>query len=228
MKIRFLLPFPFSLRGKNKKFTSTADFPPFLMRLTALVPKLLFGNALVRETSVSQPPANTVCETRHSQTGVWERGRFRAIFLLGSAIALSACHEKAPTEVSAFALPTATITIGKETVTAEVADTPENMHTGLMYRKTMADDHGMIFVFPELRQASFWMHNTDLPLDIAYLDRTGRVREIHPAKPHDDTSIHSATTDIAYALEMNQGWFQKHGLKTGVNVQGLPAFPARK
>ncbi|MEO7932052.1 MAG: DUF192 domain-containing protein [Chthoniobacterales bacterium] len=149
-------------------------------------------------------------------------------FLLGSSIALSACHEKAPAASSAFALKTSQLTIGKEKVTAEIADTPETMQTGLMYRRTMPDDHGMIFVFPELRRASFWMHNTNLPLDIAYLDRTGRVREIHAATPLDDTPIPSATADMAYALEMNQGWFQKHGLKPGVSVQGLPPFPAAR
>ncbi len=152
--------------------------------------------------------------------------RFLLVFLQWSCIGLSGCHEKAPSEVSAFALKTITLKLGSEKVVAEVADTPELMQTGLMYRKTMADDHGMIFVFPELRRASFWMHNTDLPLDIAYLDRTGKVREVHAAQPHDDTPLPSQTGDIAYALEMNQGWFKKHGVPLGVTVENLPKFPS--
>ena len=154
--------------------------------------------------------------------------RFLFVFLQWSCIGLTACHETPPSETSAFALKTISLKLGSETVVAEVADTQELMQTGLMYRKTMADNHGMIFVFPELRRASFWMHNTDVPLDIAYLDRTGKVREIHAAQPHDDTPLPAQTDDIAYALELNQGWFQKHAVPIGVTVENLPAFPSRK
>lgn len=145
-------------------------------------------------------------------------------------LASSTACEKQPvaTEVSAFALKTATLKIGNQTVTAEIADTQGTMQTGLMYRKTMPENHGMIFVFPEERQASFWMHNTDLPLDIAYLDRNGKLLEVHAAKPHDDSPIPAATSNIAYALEMNQGWFAKKSISVGTNIFGLPPFPSRK
>ena len=142
---------------------------------------------------------------------------------------LTACKQPLPpTEVSAFALKTATLKIGNQTVTAEIADTQGTMQTGLMYRKTMPENHGMIFVFSEERQASFWMHNTDLPLDIAYLDRNGKLLEVHAAKPHDDNPIPAATSNIAYALEMNQGWFAKKSIFVGTNILGLPPFPSRK
>lgn len=140
---------------------------------------------------------------------------------------LAACERHpATTEADAFALKTASLTLGSQHITVEIADTPETMQTGLMFRKTMPDDHGMIFVFPELRQASFWMHNTNLPLDIAYLDRTGKLLEVHAATPHDDTPIPSATADIAYALEMNQGWFAKKNIPLGTPISGLPSFPS--
>ncbi len=148
-----------------------------------------------------------------------------SIVLLAS---LAACEKQpAPTETSAFALKTATLTVAGQTITAEIADTRDAMQTGLMYRRTMPEDHGMIFVFPEERQASFWMHNTNLPLDIAYLDRQGQIREIHAAAPRDDTPIPSATSNIAYALEMNQGWFGRKGIVIGTQISGLPSFPAK-
>jgi hypothetical protein len=142
---------------------------------------------------------------------------------------LTSCEKKpVATEASAFALKTVTLQIANKRITAEVADTPSTMQTGLMYRKSMPEDHGMIFVFSSERQASFWMRNTHIPLDIAYLDRTGKILEIHAAKPLDETPLPSATSNIAYVLEMNQGWFAKKKIPTGTQITGLPPFPSRQ
>lgn len=142
---------------------------------------------------------------------------------LASILGFNGCGKNEPVAQSAFALRTVDLTIGPQKVIAELADTASTMQTGLMYRKSMPDNHGMLFIFPAPRRASFWMHHTDLPLDIAYLDQAGKVLEIHAAKPRDDSPIPSATSNICYALEMNQGWFKKHGLGTGTIVQNLPS-----
>ncbi|HEY5892165.1 MAG TPA: DUF192 domain-containing protein [Chthoniobacterales bacterium] len=141
------------------------------------------------------------------------------------ALLFAGCREEPPQ--SAFQLKTTTLHIGSEKVTAEIADTPSTTQIGLMYRSSMPENHGMIFVFPELRQASFWMHETKIPLDIAYLDDAGVILEIHPAKPMDETQIVSRNDNIAYALEMNLGWFFTHKIPLGTQVKGLPGFPSR-
>ncbi|HEY5752377.1 MAG TPA: DUF192 domain-containing protein [Chthoniobacterales bacterium] len=148
-----------------------------------------------------------------------------AILFLSLGFLFSGCKEEPPQ--SAFQLKTTTLQIGSERVTVEIADTPSTMRIGLMYRLSMPENHGMVFVFPELRRASFWMHETKIPLDIAYLDHSGVILEIHPAKPMDETQIVSRSEAIAYALEMNLGWFFTHKIPLGTQVKGLPKFPAQ-
>jgi len=118
-------------------------------------------------------------------------------------------------------LPTQDITVGEKTITVEVADEAAERHNGLMYRKSMPDDHGMLFVYSEPQPLGFWMKNTNIPLDIAYLDETGRILNIEAMKPYDETSVRSAAPAM-YALEMNQGWFATHGIDRGAVVSGLP------
>lgn len=151
-----------------------------------------------------------------------------SFFWLISLLAWVGCGEKKGGEVSAFALPVITLEIAGNKVQVEVADTPQTMASGLMHRKSMPENAGMLFVFASERQASFWMRNTYIPLDIAYLDRAGRVKEIHSAQPLNESPIVSASTQIAYALEMNQGWFANRGIPPGTAIKGLPAFPPRQ
>lgn len=135
--------------------------------------------------------------------------------LVGLA-ALTACGEKtevrqAPkTAEDRFA-----IKIGSRTVQMQLAVLPEEMQRGLMFRKSLGADEGMLFVFTSPQQMSFWMRNTTLALDIGYLDASGALREIYPLYPLDERSVSSRARDLQYALEMNQGWFQKNGVKPG-------------
>lgn len=172
------------------------------------------------------PDIPTQRRLRFSTADFWRFGKHLSLIslFLFSAFFFVSC-EKAET-TSAFQLKTTTLVIGDQKISAEIADTPSTMQIGLMYRASMPENHGMIFVFPELRQASFWMHETKIPLDIAYLDASGVICEIHPAKPMDETQIVSKTDDIAYALEMNFGWFFTHKIVLGTQVKGLPKFPA--
>lgn len=122
-------------------------------------------------------------------------------------------------------LPVTTLTINNVQVAAEVADEEQERTIGLMYRESLAKDSGMLFVMPRPERAIFWMRNTKLPLSIAYINPSGTIVEIHSLKPLDETPVPSAFPAIAYALEMEEGWFDKNGIYAGDRIRGLPAPP---
>lgn len=106
----------------------------------------------------------------------------------------------------------------------EVADTPEKRRRGLMYRRDLATDQGMLFVFPEERVQSFWMKNTPLSLDILFLDRRRRVVGIiRDTVPFSTRSVSVATPSV-YALEVRAGLSRRHGIAVGdvVRFQRIP------
>jgi uncharacterized membrane protein (UPF0127 family) len=103
-------------------------------------------------------------------------------------------------------------------VVAEIADTPALRERGLMGRDSLETNHGMLFVYPDEQERSFWMRNTPLALDIAFLDRTGTIINIATMKPHDDSSTLSSAPAM-YALEMTAGWFEANGVPAGAHVQ---------
>jgi uncharacterized membrane protein (UPF0127 family) len=83
-----------------------------------------------------------------------------------------------------------------------------------MYRKTLADGRGMLFVFDRDQIMSFWMKNTLIPLSIAFISKDGRILEIRDMEPLDETSVRSGRS-ARYALEAPRGWFGRAGIKTG-------------
>lgn len=110
------------------------------------------------------------------------------------------------------------------TVWVEVAATFRERQQGLMLRQELAEDAGMLFLFPRDGQVGFWMKDTYLPLDIAYISAAGEVLEIRQATPLDETVLAPAQP-YRYVLEVNQGWFERHGLGVGAKVtlpRGLP------
>jgi uncharacterized protein len=84
-----------------------------------------------------------------------------------------------------------------------------------MFREKLADEEGMLFCLTREGTASFWMANTKIPLSIAYLDRVGKILEIHELKPLDLTRVPSQSDKVYYALEMNRGWFNLNKVKPG-------------
>jgi hypothetical protein len=102
-----------------------------------------------------------------------------------------------------------------------VALTPDQRYTGLMFRREMATHEGMLFIFEHPAPQCFWMRNTLLPLSIAFLADDGTVEQIADMQPHDDNS-HCSTKPVRFALEMNQGWFAKRGVKPGARIAGEP------
>ena len=118
----------------------------------------------------------------------------------------------------------AKLEIGDQRLTVEVALRPEEQMTGLMNRDTLDSDRGMLFVFPEPKQASFWMHNTSIPLDLAFLDANGVILEIIPLVPFEEKRVQSQSSKVSYALEVTRDWFASRGLKAGIKVKGLPKY----
>ena len=119
------------------------------------------------------------------------------------------------------ALPTVRLNAGLYNIQAELAQRPEERQTGLMFRKEMATSAGMLFAFEEATVQCFWMRNTLLPLSIAFLADDGTVVNIADMKPQ-TTDSHCSAKPVRFALEMNQGWFAKRGIKSGAKVQGPP------
>ena len=116
-------------------------------------------------------------------------------------------------------LPTTKLWLGPEELTAELALTGEQQQTGMMFRTNMAENAGMLFVFPAPHRTSFWMKNTPLPLSAAYIDPEGIILEIHDLKPFNTNSVFASSSRIQFVLEVNQGWFKRHNISTGVLVR---------
>lgn len=109
------------------------------------------------------------------------------------------------------------VRVGDRFIQMQVALLPTEMEHGLMFRQSMGEDEGMIFVYERPQLMSFWMRNTTLPLDIGFFDRTGELKEVYPLYPHDERPVASRGR-MQYALEMNQGWFARSGLMTGARL----------
>ena len=118
-------------------------------------------------------------------------------------------------------LPTVRLTAGIHVIQAEVALSIDERATGLMFRREMAANAGMLFRFEQPAVHCFWMKNTLLPLSIAFLTDDGSIVNIAEMKPQ-TTESHCAERPVRYALEMNQGWFAKRGIKPGSRLQGDP------
>ena len=115
---------------------------------------------------------------------------------------------------NAESLPTAAIDVAGFDLTVEIADTQETRSEGLMFRRSMADNHGMLFIFEYEHQASFWMKNTTIPLSIAFIAADGTIRQIEDMEPESLSSV-ASRRNILYALEVNQGWFEERGIDEG-------------
>jgi uncharacterized membrane protein (UPF0127 family) len=122
-------------------------------------------------------------------------------------------------------LPAITLNAGMHNIRAQVA-TGMNVYTGLMYRREMPQHEGMLFVYDTPAVHCFYMKNTFLPLSIAFLADDGTVVNIADMQPQTLDS-HCAAKPVRYALEMNQGWFAKRGIKAGAKIAGKPFGEAR-
>jgi uncharacterized membrane protein (UPF0127 family) len=119
------------------------------------------------------------------------------------------------------------LTAGFYRIEAEIAYTDEARQIGLMYRQKMPTSHGMLFVFDQPASHCMWMKNTLLPLSVAFLDDKGRIINIEDMQPQTEDN-HCAAQPAKYALEMNLGWFARHGISPGVALGGIEKAPAAR
>lgn len=141
----------------------------------------------------------------------------RALAALSACALLLACGRGVP----GARLEVEPLVVGNQRITAEIAVTARDRSHGLMHRESMPDDHGMLFVFPEERILTFWMKDTPLPLSIAFADAGGRIVRIEDMEPN-SRDVVSSGVPARYALEMNRGWFERHGVYPGDAIAGIP------
>jgi uncharacterized membrane protein (UPF0127 family) len=108
--------------------------------------------------------------------------------------------------------------VGDKTLRIQVVVLESEQQRGLMGRKDLGPDDGMVFVYPAPQRMNFWMKNTPTPLDIGFFNADGVLGEVYPMYPYDETPVASKGMDYTLALETNQGWFAKNGLKPGAKL----------
>ncbi|MDR1424089.1 MAG: DUF192 domain-containing protein [Azoarcus sp.] len=118
----------------------------------------------------------------------------------------------------------AELTLGKTRLSLEVAASEADRQVGLMYRTSLPEARGMVFVFASDLRICMWMRNTLIPLSVAFLDKNGRVINIEEMAPQTEDN-HCSSRPARYALEVNRGWFGRHGIKAGDTVEGVVALP---
>ena len=136
----------------------------------------------------------------------------------GSPVSEEAASPKLPTAAQPK-LQTMKLWLGAEEMTAELALTGLQMQTGMMFRTNLAENAGMLFVFPMPHRASFWMKNCPLPLSAAYIDPEGVILEIHDLQAYNTNSVEAASDRVQFVLETNQGWFGRHHVTPGMVVR---------
>lgn len=119
-------------------------------------------------------------------------------------------------QASASALPI--VTLGQNKLQIELACSSEEQERGLMFRRELPENQGMLFVFEQEKSLNFWMKNTYLPLSIAYIDAAGQIVDIQDMQPLDETT-HPSAKPARYALEVNQGWFKRHAVSVGAQIK---------
>jgi uncharacterized membrane protein (UPF0127 family) len=144
-----------------------------------------------------------------------------ALLLAASlSAALAACADKKPAAVTDSPNPklaTIPVKVGQAQLVAEVAATETERERGLMFRTSLADGTGMLFVFDKDQQLAFWMKNTKIPLSLAYIASDGTIRQIVDLEPESLASV-QAERSVRYALEVPRGWFGRAGVRVGDRV----------
>ena len=138
------------------------------------------------------------------------------------AVACLLCSVGAGAQEPQTQLPRVTLTAGMHVIQAQVATTPEQRAVGLMFRREMPPNEGMLFVFEQPAGQCFWMKNTLLPLTAAFVADDGTIVNLADMQPQ-STDSHCSARPVRFVLEMHQGWFAKRGLKAGMRLSG-PAF----
>lgn len=124
-------------------------------------------------------------------------------------------------EVKHEALTKVDLLIASYRIEVEIAKTLKQRAEGLMFRHTLGQHQGMLFVFPSSMKYCMWMRNTFIPISAAFLDESGHILNIEDMEPKTETA-HCAKKSARYVLEMNKGWFDQQGIVVGRQVKGIP------
>ncbi len=161
--------------------------------------------------------------------------KFFSFVLVGSLALLAACNQSQPSAAPPSAsaptpelpyltnaqprLQTIKLFVGAQTLVTELAMTPQQLATGMMWRTNMPDGEAMLFVFSVPHRTSFYMRNTKVPLSAAYIDPEGVIQEIHDLHPLKEEPVEATSDNIQFVLEVPQGWFKRHNISTGALVR---------
>jgi uncharacterized membrane protein (UPF0127 family) len=142
--------------------------------------------------------------------------RRTAGWVLGIALALAASGAAALEKFQSVQ-----VKVGDHALKLELATTEAQHMQGLMYREKLGPDDGMLFVFDATEYQSMWMKNTLIPLSVAFLSPDGTILNVEDMEPQ-TLDPHMSAGPALYAIEMNKGWFARHGVKPGDKATGLP------
>lgn len=141
--------------------------------------------------------------------------------LLISLALLAGLHTASAQEAAQPRLPTKDLRAGMYLIHAEIAQTELQKQTGLMFRASLENNNGMLFVYQPDSPICMWMKNTLVPLSVAFIDSDGTIINIEDMQPQSLQS-HCSKKPVAYALEMSQGWFKGKNIKPGMKIANLP------
>lgn len=134
------------------------------------------------------------------------------------------CWAPAAKAQTTIELPTLQLYAGMHRLSVEVAAQTDARTRGLMWRKSLPTNHGMLFIFPQKATQCFWMKNTLIPLSIAFLQDDGTVVNMEDMQPL-TIDGHCSKAPVRYALEVNQGWFKQRNVTESQRIRGLPQLP---
>ncbi|MCA1790692.1 MAG: DUF192 domain-containing protein [Thioalkalivibrio sp.] len=117
-------------------------------------------------------------------------------------------------------IPNGELRVADQTLAVEIAATPQAMARGLMFRRHMPEDEGMLFIWPGDQVVAMWMKNTLIPLSVAFIDRDFQILNIADMEPG-SLRTHPSHGPARYALEVNKGWFSRHGVEAGTRIDDL-------
>lgn len=153
----------------------------------------------------------------------------RLLTVSAALLAVTGCGRGDAPQAAAASLKTMAdyfaIKVGDQMVQMELAIGMAEMQHGLMGRRDLKPDQGMLFVYDKPQRQSFWMRDTPTALDVGFYDENGVLVEIYPMYPFDETPVKSRSETLKFALEMNLGWFAAHKVKPGakLDMQALAA-----
>ncbi|PJZ68941.1 hypothetical protein CH373_07935 [Leptospira perolatii] len=120
-----------------------------------------------------------------------------------------------------------TISVNEHSLLVEIANTEQTRQRGLMFRRKLGENEGMLFIFPSEDYLTFWMKNTLIPLSIGYFNKDKRLVDIFDMEPNQTKNLYHSSERVVYALETNQGWFQKKGISRFAVLKVDPRFIAK-